>query len=311
MPFSLSGTLGASKEKGKTKSQTTNVLDGQYKDLVYGNVDRTVALGGALTPYSGERVAGFNDNQFGYFDGMRAIQNGAVGAGTLNNAISQASQAAAYTPERVSTQKLSEMDLSPYMDSYLGNVVDTTNADLARQRTIENLQNDSRATQSGAFGGTGAEVARSLTGDNYARAMATSTANLRSQGHQNAQNMGLGDLARRLSADQANQNAGLQANQTRLSAAGILGQLSDQELNQSVSRAGLLRTIGDAQQAQQQRVFDTGYQDWNTQQERLLALQNLINSSIGLVPQTGTTYGTNKSQTTQVHGKATGTYESG
>lgn len=303
--FSLSGTLGGSKDRSKTKSQSTNVLDEQYKNLVYGNVDRTIGLGGALTPYSGERVAGFNEDQLGYFNAARAIQNGAVGAGTLNAAIAQASQAAAYSLERVAAQTLSDVDLSPYMDPYLGSVVDTTNADLARQRTIENLQNDTRATQAGAFGGTGAEVARSLTGDNFARAMATNTATLRSQGYQNAQNMGLGDLTRRLSADQANQNAGLQANQTRLSAAGILGQLSDQELNQSISRAGLLRTIGDAQQAQQQRQFDTGYQDWNAQQERLLALQALINASINLVPQTGTTYGVNKSLSTRLSGDVT------
>jgi hypothetical protein len=298
--------LGLSKDKSKSKSQTTNTLDPQYQNLVYGNVQRAQQLAdAAMTPYPGDRVAGFNADQQASFGAMRNIYDNAIGAGTLSSAIQQAGFGANYVPEQVASPNLSDIDISRYFDPFVNNVVDATNADLERARLIENLQNDSRASQAGAFGGTGAEVARSLTNDNFLRAKATNSATLRSQAFQNAQSMGVGDLSRRLAAAQSNQSAGLQAAQSRIEAAGILGQLSGQELDQAMTRAGVLGTIGSAQQALQQQQLDAGLEDWRYAQERQAALQELVNAATNLVPQTGTSFGTEKRTNIRAEGQWT------
>lgn len=290
--------------------------------------------------------------------------------------------------QNVSTGPVTADQISNYMNPYTQSVVNTTNADLDRQRQIEQVGNAAQATKAGAFGGTGAAVLSSLTNDNYARQAATADAGLNQAGFNTALSAAQADQARALAAAQsnqgadlsaattnagllnttnqfnagatntanqvnagllnttnlanagaanqntefnaantqqanlanqaatntasqfnagqdlaaqaANQTAGLNANGQSISAAGLLGNLSNEQLAQATSNAGLLGQVGDAQQAQQQAQLTAALTAYQQGQALTVEQQQLIQSALGLIPaqqtitQTGTASGSSK-----------------
>lgn len=90
--------------------------------------------------------------------------------------------------------------------------------------------------------------------------------------------------SQRLVADQANQQAELAGAGVRNSAAGLLGGLTQNQIQDQIARAGLLTSVGDAQQANRQAGLDAAYQEFVRQQEASVTGQNLMNASLGLVP---------------------------
>jgi hypothetical protein len=132
-------------------------------------------------------------------------------------------------------------------------------------------------------------VLQSLDRDNYARAAASTAANLNQANFNQAQTAAQNDLSRLLAASQANQSAGLQAAGLQLNAAGALAGMGNQQLNMALQQAGALSTAGDAQQKNQQAQLDAAYQQYLLAQQYPLQMQQLLNGAVGLIPQTGTT----------------------
>ena len=288
MGFSLGGSFG--KDRSKSKDSSTMTLDPALSGALYGNLARAQALADQpYAPYSGERVAGFNPDQLGAQQALRGIHDDQVGAALLGDAAAAARGLGAYEPGVVSAPRLADLDLSAYANPYEGQVVQNTLDDIGRQRQAAGLTDRAEAISAGAFGGTREAVQRALTAEAYDRNALQAVGALRQQGFQNAQQAAQADLARRLSADTANQAAGLQGAQVRAAASGLLGNLSQQQLEQAVTRAGLLGQVGDAGQALAQKQADAGYGDWQYANDRAVALQNLLNQTLGLLPTYGTT----------------------
>ena len=93
-----------------------------------------------------------------------------------------------------------------YMNPYTQQVVDTTQADIERQRQMAINNMGAQAQAAGAFGGSRHGVAEAQTNAEYGRVAANALAPLRMQGYQNA----MTDRSQRLGA--ASQLGGL-ANQ--------------------------------------------------------------------------------------------------
>ncbi len=110
--------------------------------------------------------------------------------------------------------------ISAYLNPYTQDVVNASMADLERQRSLQQEQNAADARRAHAFGGTGAAMTAGLTNDSFARQMAQSIAQLRSQGYDSALAAAQGDAGRSLQAALANQR-------TDLSAAGTNAQLAN------------------------------------------------------------------------------------
>lgn len=273
-----------------TSGSSTSTLDPRYAGAVYGNLDRTQALANTpFQPYSGQQVAPFTPTQVQAQNAFTAIGQGGVGSGPLQTGIDLASGTGRYQPQQVTAQPLTSIDLSGYMNPYNRDVLDATLADIERQRQIQAQSNASTATRAGAFGGSRSAVLQSLDDDNFARAAASAAANLNQQGFAQAQAAAQNDLSRQFAAAQANQNAGLQAAGLNLNAAGSLANMGGLQLNQALQRAGALSTAGDAQQQNQQAQLDAAYQQWQLAQQYPLQMQQLLNQSVQLIPQTGTT----------------------
>lgn len=219
---------GKSKSKTKTWQQETNskTLDPALARALYGNVERAKGL--TYAPFTGQRVADFNPSQILGQQGMVDLAGRHVGAEHLSAAAAAARSATNFRPSEISAGGYRPMDAAPsqvsrsavrdvraapisseaiqhYFDPYQQSVIDASLGDIERQRRIQRTYEDARALRNNAFGGTGAEVARSLLDENFARQSAMTSAQLRSQGWNNALTAAQSDAARRSQADVANQ----------------------------------------------------------------------------------------------------------
>ena len=84
----MSVSLGKSKSKSSSQQQqtSTQTLAPELSAALYGNIGRAQAAAGSLTPYTGQRVAGFNVNQTAAQGGLLNLANAKVGSGLLGTA---------------------------------------------------------------------------------------------------------------------------------------------------------------------------------------------------------------------------------
>ena len=99
-----------------------------------------------------------------------------------------------------------------------------------------------------------------------------------------AQQAGLANQSAALQAALANQNAGLQGNQQTLTGAGLLGDLSNSQVNQTLGLTGLLGTAGGVQQALSQNDLDRLSQLYQQNINNQLQGQQVVNGATGLIP---------------------------
>jgi hypothetical protein len=279
----------SSSQKDTSGSSTTS-LDPLYAGTVYGNYNRAQDLANTpFQPYTGPRVAPFTPAQVQAQNAFTSIGQNGTGNGTLQSAVDLAKGLGAYQPQTVTAAPLTGVDLSGYMNPYTQQVINSTLSDLGRQAQIQDQNDASTATRAGAFGGSRSAVLQSLDRDNFARAAASTVANLNQGNFSQAQAAAQNGLSRQLAASQANQSAGLQAAGLRLNAAGALAGMGNQQLNMALQQAGAQSTAGDAQQQNQQAQLDAAYQQYLLAQQYPVQMQQLLNSAVGLIPQTGTT----------------------
>lgn len=80
-----------------------------------------------------------------------------------------------------------------YQNPYTQQVIDTTNADIARQGQINGVQGDQQAAAAGAFGGSRSGVMRAQNDAATMRTQALTDATLRSQGFDKAATLAQGE----------------------------------------------------------------------------------------------------------------------
>lgn len=90
--------------------------------------------------------------------------------------------------------QLSDADLSQYLNPYQQDVIDATMSDLGRARDSAMNATGVAATRGGAFGGDRHAIMESQNNADYMRQAASTSANLRNQGFQNAQNAAMSDI---------------------------------------------------------------------------------------------------------------------
>ena len=174
-----------------------------------------------------------------------------------------------YTPDDVMQQTAS--NIGTFMNPYTQQVIDTSMADLERQRQMQMNQIGAQATQAGAFGGSREGVAQALTNEAFARQGGQLASGLRQQGFETAlSTAGQGALANQqararaeefgqgttLAAERANQQAAQNAANLRLQSAATLGSLSQTGFGQGMDIARQQQQQGLAQQAMNQQLID-------------------------------------------------------
>ena len=154
--------------------------------------------------------------------------------------------------------------INTYMNPYNQQVIDTTMADLERQRLMQQNQLGAQATAARAFGGSRQGIAEAETNRAFAQQGGQLAAQLRQQGFQTALGASQQDVANQMQAALANQAAGGRAaefgQQTGLQAQGMN--------QQAAMQAALANQAAQAQAAQFGQ--QTGLQAQQTNQQAAL-----------------------------------------
>jgi len=228
---------------GSSSQASQSQLDPQVKQAFLSNVDRSTGVAENLGT---RQFAGFTPEQQKAFGitaqtateqpGMKYVTQGA-----------ELTSGAGLTPQSIST----------FLNPYTQNVVDTTLADIGRQRDIALTANEANVAKANAFGNTRRGIQEAAVVDPYARAMASEAAKLRS---------GAYDAATATAA----QAAGID-----LSKGSQLAQLGTTAQNLGFQAGEQLAGVGEKQQAFTQAELDAI-------RNLPLEQQNIINQVLGL-----------------------------
>lgn len=291
---------------GSTTQVTKNETDPQLKALMLNNY--STAQGVADTPfqaYTGQRVAPTNPTQQQGQAGLLTAVNNPAGTNTLNTAVNGVGGLLSYKPQNISAPttvtpgQLSNTDLAPYMNPFTKDVIDQTINQQQHSRDLQGVTDNATATAAKAFGGTRQAVQRALTTEGYDRNTGGLIAGLNSDNFTQARSAASTDIGNRMSADQFNATGGYNAGVAnaanditganfRLNAGTTLAGLSDQQLRDALTRAGVISAVGDQQHSQQQDENDAAYEEFLRQISYPAQQQSIRNAAIGLLPNDGT-----------------------
>jgi hypothetical protein len=297
--------MGGSKETSTQKTE----YDPAYMARLNANYDRTLGIADLpFQPYTGERNAPFTETQLLGQQGLLAAARDPTGTNNINSAASSIGGLLNYKPNTItapmiSAGQLSATDLAPYMNPYTNDVIDQTITQQQHARDQQGVADNATATAAHAFGGTRQAVQRALTSEGYDRNTGNLIAGLNQANYSQAQQAALQDIGNRFNADQFNATGAYNASvanvandlsgaNLRLNAGNSLANLSDAQLRDALTRAGVIEGVGAEQQALQQAQDDAAYQEFLRQLSYPYETQNLLNSSLGMYPVQATTTNT-------------------
>lgn len=313
---------------GGSSTQSSTTVDPQLLSLYmqnYANANAVANNSSAFQPYTGELVAPFSALQQQGQQAILSAANDPTAANTLNNALSNTNSLLGYqaptlsapatvTPNTIAAGQLANTDLTPYLNPYTNDVVNSTLSNLALARAQQQVSDDAAATAANAFGGTRQAVQNALTTNDYLRNVASTTANLNQSAYANAQAAALADINNQLSASQTNAANRLNASEfnatgaynaaaanaanslaganLQMNAANLLGSLSNDQLNQALQRAGAIEGVGAEQTGQQQAIDQAAYQEFLRQAQFPIEQQQLRSQALTEIPIQQTTSST-------------------
>ena len=250
-------------------------------------------MGEQYQPYQAQRIAGFEPEQMGAFEGIRAIAN--RGMPGVQQGMSTASEMASgfggipqvysqYTPGTMPQDTIGGR-MGAYQNPYQEAVLDRLQRRAVERFDEGQAQRGLQAAQQGAFGGSRAAIQDVLSRRNLEEQLSDMEAQQLQRGfgesarlagmdvsqaqraremseaaHQQAGTMGL-------QAQLANQRAFEAQQARRLQAAGLLPKMSATEQMLDLQRMAALRGVGGEFQGQQQQMMDQGYQDFINQRD--------------------------------------------
>lgn len=241
-------------------------------------------------PYEGQRVASMTPGQISTIGDI--ANNYAMAQPAYAYAQQMAAQAGGYQPAEVQAGQIASTDLSPYMNPYTQNVLQTSLDTLNQQRMTGLNQASDAAIRARAFGGSRQAIQEAVVNAAAQQQAGQLAANLMSQNYAQAQAAAQGDIQRRMAAQQLNQAAGLQGAQLGLSGAQTLGGLAGAGQQAFLTGAAGSLAAQSAIQQQQQAELDAARQAYQEQQQFPLQQLQIPLQALGITP-----YGQTNTQT--------------
>lgn len=243
-------------------------------------------------PYTGERIAGFNDVQKQGMQDTLDFASGNVGGAALGDAMSYTRGVGDFSPDKIAA------GIDTYMNPYLDKVASNVMSNMDRSRQMALMNGGAAATTSGAFGGSRHGIADALTNSEYIRNAGQQMDQLYSQGFDRAAGLSAQDIANQMNAQGLRLNAGSQ-----------LANLGNMERQWGMQNLGLTNQVGAQQQAMQQALNDWNYQQFLEERDYPLQQLGLLQSALGMSPygqtQTNTSTPSYMNMATQIAGLAT------
>jgi len=244
-----------------------------------------------LQQYQGQMVADPSAQQQQAWN--TAANAGSVGQTQYNAATGGYLNTLGGSAPQVTPGALANTNLSPYMNPYTQNVINTTLPIMQQQMQQASMGNAAQAAGSNAFGGSRQGIQQGVTQAQGALNMAQMAQQLNQSNFQQAQAGAMGDINNQLAAATANQNAYLQNANLQNQAASGMAQLGNTMNQNNFMNYEMQSAAGQQQQQQAQNVINANMakfnQAWNYPSTQLGVLQ----SALGMTPygQTQTTSG--------------------
>lgn len=275
---------GGGGSQPSSTTQTTTTIPQYARPTVERMIGRSEALSKEkYQPYKYERVAEFTPLQQQSFEAAGKLGPAQqIGQGTQFAGISGLQGLGA--GQQYAQQATSPGAMGAYMSPFTDLALAPQLREAARQSSMAGLQQQSRAIQSGAFGGSRSALMEAerlrnlgqLQSDIYGKGMQTAFEQARQ--------------AQQFGADLGLRGAGL-----GLQAAGQLGQLGQQQFGQEEAAMRAKAAAGAQQQARQQQILTQDYQDFldekNFEKQQLAFLSDILRG----VPLSQSTYQTYQS----------------
>jgi hypothetical protein len=263
----IDGGGGGGGGKQTSTSYTTNVPE-YAKEPFMEMIGKGIALSEApYQAYGGERTAQFTPLQqqaFGQAQNQQVA--GQLGAATgLTGLASLQGLNAQFDP--YATGQFTSQTAQQYMNPFMQNVVDIQKREAQRQSQIGQTQDQARAVQAGAFGGSRQAIVQAERDRNLAQQMGDIQATGSQAAFQAAQEQFNREQQMREQSRQFGAGFGMEGLRTALSGAGQLGQLGQQQFGQEMDIMGARQQMGTTQQQQIQRILDQQYGDFQAQRD--------------------------------------------
>lgn len=243
-----------------------------------------------MGPYQGQTVADLSQGQLGTIGAI--ANNYAMAQPAYAYAQQMAAQAGGYRPQDVTAGQLSQTDLSPYMNPYTENVIQSSLDQLNQQRMTNLAQQSDAAIRANAFGGSRQAIQEGVVNAAAQQQAGQLAANLYSQNFNQAQAAAQADIARRMQADQYNQAAGITGAQLGLTGAQTLGGLAGAGQESFLTGAAGSLAAQSAIQQQQQAQLDAARNYYASLQQFPLQQLQIPLQALGITP-----YGQTSTQT--------------
>jgi hypothetical protein len=293
------GIAGAASSKGGGTQTATTSSSTQLPDWVTGQAKSNLARANdvadnLMTPYAGPRVADLNNGQTNSIDtlwnGRGMSMPGYQQAQTTLNGLQS------FDPRMISAGQLRDTDLTPYMNPFTQNVIDTSMQTLEQQRKQALAGVGGAAASQKAFGGSRQGVQEGVTNAQSAIGAGQLAAGLNQANFTQAQGAAGQDIASRFAADSANQNADLSGAGLRLNAANS-GAANAGAAQQSWQQSVLAGLQGQSMlQGQDQAKLDAARQLYGEQQQYPVQQLSILQSALGQTPYGSTTTGQQQQQ---------------
>ena len=236
--------------------------------------------GGGFRPYqsyseydkkrggSGETVAGMTPMQAGAMQNLQGYQLPQQGQYGSQMALG-AGLGSMGAGQQYAQQATNPMATAAYMSPYMANAVAPQMREAARQSAMMGQENQAKAVQQGAFGGSRSAIVEA----ERQRNLAQQQADIYGKGTQTA-------FEQARQAQQYGADLGLRGMGQGLQAAGQLGELGQQQFGQQMGLMGKQLEVGGQQQAYEQNRLNQIIQDYATSQQypfmQLGMLSNMI-----------------------------------
>lgn len=248
-----------------------------------------------LRQYTGETVAGLDPLYYGVRNDLGSLDdyygNYADASAGLKGILNYNPQDIAM--RSVTAPKLTDVDLSRYMNPYINAVESNTLARMGEQGLRDQRALASAATKSGGLGGSRQGIQQAVQGAKTVQAMGDTSAKLRSEGFDRATALAQHDLDQQYNAavqtgnwQQAaeieSRRQDLAAHQQTIDASGQLTRTADAaqaaKMNEMATRLG----IGQMAQEQRQRQDDARARMWQQRQDYPLEQLSILLGSLGI-----------------------------
>lgn len=261
------------KDATTTKQETVNLPDyiAPYVQRVLQKAESVAGEG--YVPYSGQRVAGFNDDQQRAFQLMRSMSPTTAEQTAGTGIVGEAARRLLDTGSRTWDSAAAEQYMNPYMQG----VVDIEKAQALRDFQQQQGITAAKAAKAGAFGGDRFALIESEANRNFNDNLQKIQATGLRDAYTNAQTMFDKDMSRTA--------AGLVGASSAGKTLADIGQTGFQ--NQLALQQGILG-IGNQQQQNTQQGLDVGYQNFVAQRDAPLRELSILQQGMQGLPVTQT-----------------------